>query len=130
MRIELLSLAWSVVLGLVYLLVAAQAATQQRGVKWNMSNRDQKPPDLTGAALRLSNASKNFMETFPFFAVAVLLIHLTDRYSPLTILGSQLYFWSRVAYLPIYGFGIPYIRTLVWGVSLIGIAILLVTLFI
>lgn len=125
MRLELLTLAWATGLGIIYLLAAAQASTKQRGLKWNLSNRDQKSSELTGAALRLSNASRNYMETFPFFVAACILVHLTDAYSGMTILGTQLYFWARVAYLPIYGFGIPYIRTGVWGVSILGIILVL-----
>lgn len=130
MRLELLTLAWSAGLGIICLLVAAQAATAQRGVKWNISNRDSKAPELTGVAARLSNASKNFMETFPFFVAAVIIVHLTDTYSPMTILGTQLYFWARVVYLPVYGVGIPYLRTAIWSISMVGIVLVLVAPFI
>jgi len=30
------------------------------------------------------------------------------------------YFWARVAYLPIYAIGIPYLRSAVWVISLWG----------
>jgi len=121
MRIEILSLAWSAGLGIVYLLAAAQGATSQRGLRWNFGNRDVKMPELTGVALRLSNAFRNYMETFPFFAAGVLLVHVTDSYSPLTAIGAQLYFWARVIYLPVYGIGIPYLRTAIWTASIVGI---------
>ena len=130
MRIELLSLAWATGLGIIYLLASAQASTAQRGVKWNLGNRDQKASELSGVALRLSNASRNFMETFPFFVAAVILVHLTDAYSTMTIVGSQLYFWARVAYLPIYGVGIPYVRTAVWSASVVGIVLVLFAPFV
>jgi uncharacterized MAPEG superfamily protein len=130
MRIELLTLAWSAGLGIVYLLAAAQSVTAQRGLRWNFGNRDAKMPELTGAAARLSNASKNFMETFPFFVAGIILVHLTDRYSSLTILGSQLYFWARVVYLPVYAVGIPFVRTAIWSVGLLGIILVLLAPFI
>ena len=130
MRLELLTLAWSAGLGIIYLLVAAQAATAQRGVKWNVSNRDGKAPELTGAAARLSNAFKNYMESFPFFVAAIIIVHLTDAYSPMTILGAQPYFWARVIYLPVYGVGIPYVRTAIWSVSMVGIVLVLLAPFI
>jgi uncharacterized MAPEG superfamily protein len=38
-----------------------------------------------------------------------------------TALGAQIYFWARVAYLPIYVIGIPYVRTLVWGAGFWGL---------
>ena len=37
-----------------------------------------------------------------------------------TAFGAQLWFWARVLYLPLYLAGIPYVRSLVWGASLIG----------
>ena len=42
---------------------------------------------------------------------------LTQRTSAETALGAQVYFWARLAYLPIYAAGIPYLRSLVWVVS-------------
>ena len=121
MTVELKMLAWSVLLGLVQVFVAAGFATQQRGLKWNAGNRDGEPKPLTGIAARATRANHNFLETFVFFAAAVLAVTLANRNSPHTTLGSELYFWARAAYLPIYLIGIPYLRTLVWAVSLWGL---------
>ena len=121
MVIEIKWLVWSILLGLAYVLIAATLATQQRGLKWNASNRDGEPRPLTGAAARAARANGNFLETFPFFAVAVLAVVLTKTNTPHTALGAELYFWGRLAYLPIYIVGIPYIRTLVWVVSVWGL---------
>jgi uncharacterized MAPEG superfamily protein len=125
MAIELKWLVWSIVLGLVYVLIAASFATQQRGLKWNASNRDGEPKPLTGSAARAARASHNFLETFPFFAAAVLAVLLSKANTPHTASGAALYFWARLAYLPIYIVGIPYLRTLVWAVSIVGLLQLL-----
>ncbi|WP_430390507.1 MAPEG family protein [Dyella sp. 20L07] len=125
MTIELKLLGWSIVLGLVYVLFATMLATQQRGLAWNASNRDGEPQPLTGAAARADRASRNFLETFVFFAAAVLGVVLAQRTSASSALGVQLYVWARVAYLPIYVVGIPYLRTLVWAVSVAGIVMVL-----
>jgi uncharacterized MAPEG superfamily protein len=125
MTVELKMLGWSVVLGLVYVMVAATLMTQQRGLKWNASARDGETKPLTGVAARASRASWNFLETFPFFAALVLAIVVAQKNTPHTELGTELYFWARVAYLPIYLLGIPYLRTLVWALSLIGMLHLL-----
>ena len=121
MAIELKWLVYSIVLGLVYVLIAASFSTLQRGVKWNASNRDGEPQPLTGAAARAARANFNFLETFPFFAAAVLAVLLTKTNTPHTAFGTELYFWARLAYLPIYIIGIPYVRTLVWAVSFWGL---------
>jgi len=122
-------LAWSICLGLVYVLVAAQLVTQQRGLKWNMGNRDGDQKAATGAASRAARASGNFLETFGFFAAAVLAVTVSHRNSPGTALGAELYFWARLVYLPIYVGGVPYVRTAVWAVSLWGIIKVIEALF-
>jgi uncharacterized MAPEG superfamily protein len=40
-----------------------------------------------------------------------------------------LYFWARVAYVPAYAIGVPFVRTLVWAVALAGIVMVLLPLF-
>ncbi len=42
-----------------------------------------------------------------------------------TVLACELYFWARVAYVPLYAFGVPVVRTLVWLVSFAGLLMLL-----
>lgn len=121
MTVELQMLGWSVILGLVYVLVAAGLGSQQRGLAWNASNRDGEARPLTGAAARADRASKNFLETFPLFAAAALGVVLAHANTAHTALGAELYFWARLAYLPIYIVGIPYLRTAVWVVSLWGL---------
>lgn len=68
-------------------------------------------------------------ETFPFFAAAVLAVVLTQRASPETALGAQVYFWARLAYVPLYAAGVPYARTLVWAASIWGLLQVLWALF-
>jgi uncharacterized MAPEG superfamily protein len=129
MAIELKILGWCVVLGLAQVLIAAGLATQQRGLKWNASNRDGEPTPLTGIAARAFRANQNFLETFAFFAAAALAVVLAKENTAHTALGAQLYFWARAAYLPIYLIGIPYLRTLVWALSLWGLLQVLEGLF-
>jgi uncharacterized MAPEG superfamily protein len=118
MPIELKLLAWSILLGLAYVLLAAALVTAKRGVAWNAGNRDAPVEPLRGPPARAQRASANLLETFPFFAAAALAVVALDRSSPHTALAAQLYFWSRLAYLPVYVIGIPYLRSAIWVVSL------------
>ena len=129
MSIELKMLGWSICLGLLHIAIAATLATQQRGLKWNASARDGVPVPLTGIAARVDRASHNFLETFAFFAAAVLAVVIAQKTSPSTALGVQLYFWARLVYLPVYAAGIPYLRTLIWVVSLWGFLQVVCALF-
>lgn len=127
--IELQMLVWSVVLGLVQIALAAIGSVSQRGLGWAVGARDVAPPALTGVAGRLDRALANFLETFPFFAALVLACCLLQRHDASTALGAQLYFWARLFHVPVYAAGIPYLRTLLWAVSIVGLVSLLVALF-
>ncbi len=127
--VELKMLAWAVILGLVHVFVAAGLATRQRGLKWNAGNRDGDPKALTGIAARAGRANQNFLETFGFFAAAVLAVVLAKQNTTQTALGAEIYVWARLAYLPIYIIGIPYLRTVVWIASLWGMLQVMEALF-
>lgn len=129
MGMELKLLLWSAVLGLVQIALAATLSTGQRGLGWNAGPRDGVAAPLTGAAGRLDRATRNFLETFPFFAAAVLMLSLLHRENAHTALGAQLYFWGRVLYVPAYAAGISYLRTLIWAVSVVGLVMVLLPLF-
>lgn len=122
MSLELKVLMCSIVLGLIQLLYAANLATLERGLKWNLSPRDEKMPELSPAAAHASRAFHNFLETFPFFSSLILLTQVMGRNSIITSLGAVIYLICRVIYVPLYVKGIPGYRSLVWFGSMIGIA--------
>jgi uncharacterized MAPEG superfamily protein len=120
-------LALAAVLGLFQLLIAARTGNSQRGLRWNVGARDEAPPPVSKVAGRLERAFRNFMETFPFFAVAVLL--LGSRHNWATVWGTETYLAARIIYLPLYGFGVPALRTLVWLIGTLSILLLFAALF-
>ena len=125
---ELQMLGYSVLLGLVHILLAAHAASMQRGYRWAAGSRDEPLPALTGIAGRLTRAQSNFLETFAFFATLAIAVVVSGRSGPLSIWGAGLYLSGRIVYLPLYAAGIPYVRSLAWNVAAIGILLLLVAL--
>jgi uncharacterized MAPEG superfamily protein len=129
MPMELRMLGASIALGLVYVLAAAALGTVQRGLKWNAGNRDGTALPLTGMAGRASRANANFLETFAFFAAAVIAVVVGGRTNAHTALGTQVYFWARLAYLPVYLIGIPYLRTAIWATAFWGMLQVLEALF-
>jgi uncharacterized MAPEG superfamily protein len=128
MTIELTMLALSVALGLVQITLAATACTNQVGLPWAAGPRDEPRAPVTHVAGRLERALGNFLETFPLFAAAVLITHAVGRHDWMTVWGAQLYFWARVAYVPLYAFGVTYVRTLAWAVATFGIVLILLSL--
>jgi uncharacterized MAPEG superfamily protein len=128
MTIELTMLALATALGLVQIVLSAQAKNRQNGFQWAAGPRDEPRPPLAGAGGRLERALANFLETFPLFAAAVLTAHAAGRHDWMTVWGAQLYFWARVVYVPLYGFGVPLVRSLVWNVATLGIILILLSL--
>jgi uncharacterized MAPEG superfamily protein len=128
MTIELKMLALSIVLGLVQIVLASHAASLQRGYRWTATSRDAPMPPLAGVAGRLERALRNFGETFPLFAAAVLIAHVAGRHGWMTEWGVQLYFWGRVAYLALYAGGVFLVRSLVWNVATAGVLLVLLAL--
>jgi uncharacterized MAPEG superfamily protein len=129
MGTELQMLLWATLLGLAQLAIYATANTVQRGFAWGVGARDGEPPAVSPVAQRLERAFRNFIETYGFFAVAVLLLHLAGRENAVSAMGAQLYFWARVAYVPAYAIGAPFLRTIVWAGALAGLVMVLFPLF-
>ena len=130
MTIELTYLSATLALALVQIFLPAGARTSEFGLKWNAGPRDSTPSSGKPLTGRLERAQSNLFETLPLFIGAVLIAHVTGAESALTLWGAALYFWTRVAYIPLYALGVPYIRSLVWLVSLAGLIMILVALFI
>ena len=123
--IEIQMLCWSVVLGLVQLVIATSLTVKDVGMPYATSPRDKPAPAVAIMTGRFLRAFHNFRETFVYFAVAVLLVTLLNKTSSTTALGAQLYFWARLIYVPVYAAGIPLLRTAIWTVSLVGLVMVL-----
>jgi len=121
-------LVWTLILAFVQILLFDFARTGQYGLKWNTSPRDGEMPPLNPVANRLKRAQDNLYETLPLFIAAVLIAHVAGRETANVVLGAQIYFWGRVIYVPLYAFGVPQIRSLVWLVSTAGLIMVVLPL--
>lgn len=54
------------------------------------------------------------------FAVLVLVVHVAGRADETSARGAEVFFWARLAYAGAYMVGVPYLRTLIWAVSVVG----------
>ena len=96
------------------------------GMKIGFSNRDHlpEPTPLGGRAVR---AAANTLENFVLFVALALTANAAGLGDEAT-LGAQVFFWARLVYLPVYWAGITYVRSLVWGVGIAGLAMMLFAL--
>ena len=128
MSIELKMLVWSVALTIVQMLVAALGAQTQVGLPPLAGNREDMPV-LTGWAGRASRAHRNMLENIVLFAALVLVAQVAGKANATTAFGAQIFFWARLVYAAVYVAGVPWLRTGVWAVSLVGLLMILVQLF-
>jgi uncharacterized MAPEG superfamily protein len=127
MKPEMTLLLWAVLLAFVQMLVAVTGATLQVGLPLLAGNREGLPP-CTGWAGRAARAHHNMLESLVLFAALVLIAALAGKTNAMTLLGAQLFFWARLVYAVVYLAGIPWARTAVWLVSVIGLAIIFLQL--
>lgn len=128
MPIELKYLVWSVALFFVMILAQSISAifSGKATPKELVGPRDDLPANgLTPFHGRARRAQYNMIEAMCMFAPLVLVAAATSSFSSLTALGAALFFWGRVVFAPTYWFGVPWVRTLAWTVSIVGILMIL-----
>ncbi|HVI88269.1 MAG TPA: MAPEG family protein [Dongiaceae bacterium] len=124
---ELTYLVWSVALCVVQMLIAVNAILPQVGLPMVAGNRD-KMPALEGLAGRALRAHYNMLENLPLFIALILVAQVAGRSNSTTALGAELFFYARLVHAIIYLVGIPYLRTLVWAVSMAGLVMIFLQL--
>ncbi|WP_338765500.1 MAPEG family protein [Massilia sp. METH4] len=128
MSTELVLLGWTLVLAIVQIMLHASLRNRETGIDYNASARDEPAPPPGKVTARLERAKLNLFETLPLFIGAVLATHVAGVTGTLTWWGCWLYFGARVVYVPLYAFGVPVVRSLVWLVSMAGLAMVLFAL--
>ena len=128
MPIELKYLVWSV--ALFFVMILAQSLGAVFSKKASISELVGPRDDMPGAGLtpfhgRTKRAQYNMIEGMCMFAPLVLVAAATNSFSSVTALGASLFFWGRVVFAPTYWFGVPWVRTLAWAVSIVGIFMIL-----
>ena len=123
MSMDLKYLLFSVLLAFVQVLIAAAAANQAVGLNTLAGNREGMA-ELTGFAGRARRAHLNMIENMVLFTALVLVAAVAQKANAMTAMGALVFFWARLIYAVIYLIGIPWLRTLAWFVSVIGMAMI------
>ena len=116
-------LLMSVVLTFVQVLIAAAAANQVVGLNTLAGNRDDVPV-MTGFAGRAKRAHLNMLENMVLFTALVLVTAVAGKANAMTAMGALIFFWARLIYAVIYLLGVPWLRTVAWFVSVIGMVMI------
>lgn len=127
MTVELTMLAYATALLIVLVLVQATAGILAQGLMPLANSRDDLPPPKPFQA-RTKRVVDNHREGLTIFAPLVLIAavaHITNNW---TVLGAQLFFYSRAVHAVLYLLGVPLVRPLAWAVGLVGTIMVLKSL--
>ena len=127
MSLELKLLVWSAALTFAQCLLAVTGAFLQVGLP-NLAGNREDMPAITGWGGRAERAHRNMLQSLVLFTALVLVAQVTNKLDATTALGAQLFFWARLAYAAVYVIGLPWIRTGVWGVSVVGLVLIFIRL--
>jgi uncharacterized MAPEG superfamily protein len=127
MKPEMMLLVWAVLLTVVQAVVAVQGAIMQVGLGTLAGNREGLP-EIKGWAGRAARAHRNMLESLVLFAALVLVAVAAGKTNDATAMGAQIFFWARLVYALVYIAGVPWLRTGVWAVSIVGLAMIFVQL--
>ena len=120
----LVLLALSVALLVFHIGLQGMLSTRELGSAWNAGPRDEPRRPAGVIAGRAARASANFRETYPAFVALALALAIAGDPAGYGLAGAWLWFAARLVYLPLYLAGVPYIRSLVWLVALVGLAVM------
>lgn len=129
MPTELMVLGASVVLLVVHVMLQGQTATRERGLEWNAGPRDGAEKPLGPLAGRAARALANYQETYPAFIALALGLAVTGQTGGMGAAGAIVWLVARLVYIPLYLLGIPYVRSLAWTVSMLGLLLMLIRFF-
>jgi uncharacterized MAPEG superfamily protein len=128
MTIELTMLAYSAGLTVLLALPPTLGLIPQLGLVRLVGNREGLPV-VEGWIGRGRRAHQNMIENIAPFAALVLVANAADISTAQTQLGAQLFFYGRAAHAIAYYVGIPWARTVVFGISVVGMFMILAALF-
>jgi uncharacterized MAPEG superfamily protein len=131
MMSEMKALVWSAVLAWLMLLTASLLRSKgwtAAGMEVALGNRDH-VPEPTALAGRADRAARNMLENLALFTTVVLAAQMSGKLSAHTQLGASIFFWARLAYWPTYLAGVIYLRTAIWFVSIIGLALIVAAMW-
>ncbi|MGE0620967.1 MAG: MAPEG family protein [Pseudomonadales bacterium] len=128
MTIELTMLVYSVALLFLLILVQALAGVLAQGLSAMAGSRDHLgEPGVFQA--RTKRIVDNHREGLLLFAPLVLVADATGVSTEWTVLGAQLFFYSRVVHALLYLTGVPWVRPLAWAAGIAGCVLIFAALF-
>lgn len=127
MTIELWTLLGSVTLLLVLNMNQSIYTALTEGVGYVFGNRHE-PPKATPLGGRIQRAKTNLVENLLIFIPLILMAQALGISTELTKLGSVIFLVARILHAIVYVVGITYVRSPIWGASLMGMVMIAVAI--
>ncbi len=105
----------------------APAPGGESKVAENLGPRDHQRP-LTVTGHRAARALANMHEALPVFIALALMNLIVAPQAALAVTGAWIFLAARIVYVFLYVGGVPYVRTIVWLVSWVGLVLMIVPL--
>jgi uncharacterized MAPEG superfamily protein len=93
----------------------------------NLGNRDHMRP-LTLKGQRAARALANMHEALPVFIALALMNMIVGTAAGMAITGATIFLIARAVYVVVYISGVAVVRTLLWVVSWVGLALMIAPL--
>lgn len=119
MSVELTMLAYTAALLIVLVAIQATAGILAQGLVPLANSRDDLPPPKPFQA-RAKRVVDNHREGLTIFAPLVLIAAVAHVSNHWTVLGAELFFYSRAVHAVLYLLGVPMVRPLAWAVGIAG----------
>lgn len=113
---------------LTWLMIMLPATVKLRlwtpgGFRLAAGNRESSPEPSPWIA-RAERAARNMLENMVLFVAVVAAAHFANKAGQVADLGASIFFFARIAYWFAYLAGIPYLRTGLWLVGVVGMILI------
>lgn len=119
---EMWALVVAVGLGIVHVSADSFSYKAQEGNAYTVGPRDEERPRRAVAG-RLHRAARNYTENLVLLLAVVLVLHAQAAWGPWSHYGLWIWVVARFAYLLAYAWGVPWVRTACWQVSMVGLLV-------
>lgn len=127
MSVELTMLLYSVALLVIIIAIQASTGILAQGVAAMAGARDNLG-EPTVLQARTKRCADNHREGLLIFAPLVLIAAHVDLSTSMTVLGSQLFFYSRIIHAGLYIAGVPWVRPVFWAIGMAGCIMIFIEL--
>ena len=115
---ELTALTLAGLLQMVQFILFAVPANLELGTRYTCGPRDKAPErPLSTLTARLQRALNNHFEGLILFTLAVVVVTLSGKSSPITATLAYAYLAARILYIPAYAWGWRPWRSAIWSVG-------------